>query len=280
MTRQDGIRGEVGRSYILRVTARDGSVFESTEERLHPGGEIEKVYYQFEKIQPKDRPTEYGYRIFVDSRTFEKNDAYVRWKFLGTYVVETQPKYHISENYGCVYEPLFCSGYNLIGGVLQYVQECFCCRCYVPQYEDRPTVKSLQFVQNGKFNKVEVGFVPVNYYTFYERYRVEVQQMSISKAAFDFWKSIRDQQDAITSIFQPISGRIPTNMKVVKGKGNVRGIFYASAIARKQIYLDKSTNRVDIRTPVDCLGRVGPSGESCLIKFPDATTIKPPDWID
>jgi hypothetical protein len=289
------IQGKVGRSYALRIEAHNGSVFESTLEILKPVGEIERVYYEFETFQPDDRPTEYGYRVFIDSRSIPGDENYVRWKFIGTYIVETLPQYHISENPPCSYDPLPCSGYAYYNGELrqgyaynpktkevEYVPglKCTCCRCYVPQYEDKPRVSGNQLVQNGRFVKVEVGFVPVTFYTFFERYRVEVQQMSLSKSRFDFWKSIQAQKEAVNSIFQPVSGLIPSNFKTISGTGEVKGIFYASAITKKQIYIDKSTNRVDIRTPVDCLGRVGPSGESCLIKFPDATTIKPPDWID
>lgn len=271
-----GIQGTVGRIYLLRITGRDGSVFESTPERLNPVGEIDSIYFNFETRKPVDGPTEYGYRIFVDSRSVPDPDAYVRWRFQGTYVVETRPRYHVGDD-GCSYDPLPCSGYDKDN---QFFKQCTCCRCYVPQFEEQPKVSDNRLVKMGRFVGIEVGYVPVNYYTFYERYRVEVQQMSLSGTGFAFWNSVREQKEGVTSLFQPLGGEILTNLRVVKGEGNVSGLFTASALRTKQIYLDQATRKVDIQTPVDCLGRVGPSGQSCLEKFANSSTTKPADWID
>jgi hypothetical protein len=158
--------------------------------------------------------------------------------------------------------------------------KCSCCRCWVTPREDIPKVNDAQISKNGMYNKVEVGYVPVNYYTFYEKYRVEVQQMSLSRNAFDYWKAVSAQKLSSGSLFQPITGKIPTNLSDTGHTMEVEGIFFATAITKKQIYLDKNTHRVDIHVPVDCLGREGPMGESCLLGFQGSysTNQQPADW--
>jgi hypothetical protein len=127
-----------------------------------------------------------------------------------------------------------------------------------------------------------VGYVPVNYYTFYEKYRVQILQMSLSKNAFEYWKAVRAQKDGINNLFQPASGKIPTNLFESSGTLTVVGLFSASAIHKRQIFFDRYTpDKVDLsRIPIDCLGREGPMGESCLNAFQgsSATTEKPADW--
>jgi hypothetical protein len=152
--------------------------------------------------------------------------------------------------------------------------------------ENKPRVTDTQLSSNGKFINVEMGTVPINFYTFWEKYRVEVQQLSLSRQAFEYWHAIQAQQEGIGSLFQPVGGKIPSNIFEVNNKVKAYGIFYASAISRKQIYLDKNTHRIpEIVIPQDdCEGtlRAGPIGMDCRIAFPGqkSTTTKPDDWVD
>ncbi len=124
--------------------------------------------------------------------------------------------------------------------------------------------------------------MPVTYYTFMEKYRVQVEQMSLSGNAYRYFKSIREQQDATSSLFQPITGQIKTNISDINHTTQIQGIFYAAAITKKQIYLYPNTNKVYIMPPKDCKipPREGPIGESCLLAFPGfGTSTEPPaDW--
>lgn len=293
-THPDGVRGTIGRSYWIEVELTDGRVVESAPDQMNPVGDIDTIYYEFETHQPDDGLTQYGYRIFINAHDQDDN-KFLRWKFTGTYVVTTEPQYHVIKN--CVYDPLPCSGYGLVNGELkkgyawnpqtqtyEYVigLECTCCRCWVTQPENKPTVSNKQISKDGKFTKVEVGYVPVNFYTFQEKYRVQVQQMSLSREAFNFWKLVEAQKLAAGSLFQPIIGQIQGNLTCRNCEDKFKGLFYAAAVRTKQIYLDKNTHRVVIDLPQDCAlpPREGPAGESCLRKFLYSTTERPDDWVD
>ncbi len=301
-----GIRGAVGRSYYVKVEMINGNVFESTPDKMTPVGSVDTIYYEFETI-PRNGSPDYGYRIFIDSHTIP-GEAYLRWKFVGTYVVETLPQYALcpgscQPNGGGANEinycPLPCSGYMWVDGQLkkgytlnpktqkpEFVQglECTCCRCWVTPREDKPKVNDGEFSKDGKFSKVEVGFVPVNFYTFFEKYRVEIQQMSLSRAAYDYWRAIQKQKEGIGSLFQPASGHIPTNISEINKATSVQGIFFAASVAKRQIYFDQKTYRPYIEPPEDCVSppRQGAAGVSCLLGFPGSasTTVKPTDWKD
>lgn len=293
-TKLGGIRGVIGREYHVRIEMNDGKIFESLPDRMNPVGELDSLYYEFVSTQPVDAPTEYGYKIYVDAQGVPNTDYYLRWKFTGTYVIETKPQYYKVSGCppcGCP-APLPCSGYAFVDGVLTlgwtfdlakqiaiFVPglKCECCRCWVTQHEEALKVKGHQINSSGKFPKLKVAYIPINFYTFFERYRVEIKQMSLSKAAYDYWISIQYQKEAVGSLFQPITGKIQTNIFEINKSSGVQGIFYASAVKKKQLYLDKRTHKVDIQVPVNCDGRIGAAGVSCLT-FPGSTTLQPEDW--
>ena len=272
-TTPNGMQGVIGNEYHIRIEKMDGQIFESLPDKLYPVGEIDSLYYQFESFQPPTSPTEYGYRIFIDAHSYSNENEYIRWRFTGTFIADTEPQYKLCPN-GCNYCPLECSG-ALVGS-----QGCTCCRCWVTQYEDKPTVNDNQIISQGKYKAIEVGYVPVNFYTFMEKYRVQVEQMSLSENAYRYWKSVKAQKDAINSLFQPITGKIKTNISELSQTMEIQGIFYASAINRRQIYLSQATNKVFVQIPMDCMAREGAMGQSCLLGFPGfGTSTEPPaDW--
>jgi hypothetical protein len=299
-TKPDGIRGKIGREYHIRIEANDGTIYESLPDKMNPVGEVDTIYHRFQSFQPTNSPTEYGYRISIDAHDLPGSESYIRWKLTGTYVIETLPQYtycvpNPPPPPACTYCPSDCSGFAYVDGQLkegyalnpvtqkiEFVQglKCTCCRCWVTKFEEHPHTNDKQFVANGKYREVEMGFVPVNFYTFFEKYRVEVTQMSLSRFAFDFWRAIQAQKESSSSLFQPISGKIPTNILDVERKTEVLGIFHASAVTKKQIYIKREENKLNtlIQIPVDCNGREGAMGKDCRLAFPFSSLTPPTDW--
>ncbi|HNP95642.1 MAG TPA: DUF4249 domain-containing protein [Cyclobacteriaceae bacterium] len=271
VTRPTGIRGVIGRTYTLRIENRDGAVYESTPELIRPPGTVDSIYYVFETRTPLNGSTEYGYRVFLDARGAD-DSKYLRWKFNGTYRVETNPEQRtVPFGQGRIPDPPPCSGYIYTGALTQ-VGNCNCCVCWVKQVEKKPVVSDNQFVIGGKFTGVEIAYVPVDEFTFFDRYRIEIEQLSLSKEAFDFWRSIASQKDGATSLFQPSFGEVKTNVFPVNGGPPVLGIFYASGKARKSVFITKAEVPINVPPPATTIP------EACNQVFDLSTTIKPFGW--
>ena len=159
-TDPDGIRGEIGRTYYIRVELMDGGVFESIPDKMDLVGGVDSIYYDFESYQPTNGPTEYLYRIYTDAHQAEGGNNLIRWKLHGTYVVETLPQFTHCPTPPCIWCPTPCSGYAWVNGELhegyainhvtnepEYVigLTCTCCRCWVTPPEAKPKVNDLQF---------------------------------------------------------------------------------------------------------------------------------------
>jgi hypothetical protein len=273
-----GIRGTVGRTYTLEVELLDGRIFRSIPDPLLPAGNVDSVYHQFEERKNKDGASEYGFNVMFNSSSGNQDNYYFLWKFVGTFQVETNPElYSVRCGESRCPAPLPCSSYVVSGGGLQWVKPCECCTCWAKIFNPEPIVSDNQTVANGRFLNVNATYLPITQWTFLHKVHAEVQQFSLSPQAFTFWKAIQDQKRATGSLFAPQSGKIISNFVPVNGsQGSVEGLFYASSIRKKSIYITRNDvpNQSVIPT-VELLFT-----DTCEKLFPGAKTVKPDYWID
>jgi hypothetical protein len=274
------IQGRVGHVYYIAIETQDGKIFRSEPDRINPVGEIEQIRYEYEARTAEVNTAEVNadvFNIFVDADGGSESSSYVRWRFSGTYKVETHPELHYTvtqEGPPYAYKsPYPCSGYiveaALGGGYLRKVGECTCCTCWVNQFESVPTLSDGQLVSNNHYQNVKVGEIPINGLTFTEKYMVQVDQMSMTENAFQFFKLIRKQKENASSLFQPLNGEIKGNIAPVNSTEPVVGIFWAASIRSKYIYILKS----------DVPYNIAPIGiaEPCLT-YDNSSMNKPDFW--
>ena len=155
---------------------------------------------------------------------------------------------------------------------------CTCCFCWINDFEDKPMIND-QFITDGSFKSVPLGFVLFDELRFFfNKYMVKVEQMSLSREAFDFWKVIKDQKEGINSLFQPAFGKVKSNIVPSNPEKRVAGIFYASSIKKKILFITGGDAPISVPAfriqPVDNCSW----DDACDKIFPNASTTPPPDW--
>ncbi|MEQ8475089.1 MAG: DUF4249 domain-containing protein [Fulvivirga sp.] len=274
------MQGEVGRSYHITMETIDGKKYESEPDKLFPVGEITDIRYEYE-ARLKDEgfgeiPADV-FNIYVDSEAGISDENYVRWKFTGLYKAETNPelKQEILPSYPIPRPlPLPCSGYVVLPGVgnrIGKVDECTCCTCYAYQYEEYPQLSDDQLVSGNQFNNIKVAEVPIDVGTFYEKYLVTIEQMSMTRNAFEFFRLVRSQKTNASSIFQPPSGEIRGNIKPANNNDTVIGLFWATSIKKKSTYI----YREDVPYPLTEKFFVP---DACYNFYPNSSTTQPAEW--
>jgi len=273
-TRPDGIRGVAGRAYRLRVELLDGRIYESTPDTLRAAGQVDEVSYQFTSKASGDKRV-YGFDVFFDAQSGSSKNFYFLWRFIATYQVDTNPELYTQPcgESRCP-TPLPCSGHVVEGGSVVRVGPCSCCTCWVSDYSDTPIISDDQFIQGGRFINVPAGRVPLDSRIFSNKVYAAVEQRSLSRPAFSFWKAIKEQKEAVNSLFQPIAGRVPTNFKQVAGaEGPIQGYFYAAGISVRGQFI----TREDIPDPTLVPPPPSDFFDACT-RFPNSTTTKPAFW--
>lgn len=269
-----GIRGVVGRSYRITLDLLDGRSYESIPDTLRPTGVVESVQYEFlTNGQPGSSST--GFQVRFNAKAGSGTNNYYLWRFVGTYKVDTNPEL-ADEPCGesrCP-RPRPCSGYVLSQGSLVKAGPCTCCTCWVNIFNDQPIISDNRFIENGRFQEITAAFIPLDKWIFLYKVHAAVEQRSLSRRSFLFWKAIKDQKEAVNSLFQPIAGRVPINFVQRAGPvGTMEGIFYATSIHSKGVFITRNDVPNASLIPAITL----PYRESCL-DFPYSTTIMPAFW--
>lgn len=273
------IRGQVGRSYHIRVVTPEGRIIESEPDMLTDGGEITNIRFEYE---PRTIERSWGimpadvFNIYIDAETAGGASNFVRWRYNGTFQIRTYPELRVIWLQGFqLMDPLPCSGFYVApqegGGRLESFGECVCCTCWVKEYEPAPVLSDAQFVANNQYRNVKVGEVPISPESFSDRYQVMIEQMSMTRTSYEFFKLIRAQKQGATSLFQPPSGELIGNVKGLGDGDPVVGLFWASSVTRKIIYL----------TPQDLPYRMplpDPLTADCRTFFRNSDNTPPPFW--
>lgn len=237
------ITGVVGRVYTLHIELLDGRIYESKPDTLYPSGIVEKVYYTFRQTQRSNGTTEYGYDIFFDATSGTRNHYNFLWKFNGLYQTDIT-----------------------------------CCTCLADLVNPVPVVSNEQFVEQGKFKAVKAMYVPVTGWTFQHGVYAKVSQRSLSRQAYDFWRMVGAQLTGSTSLFQPITGKVPNNFVQLAGTDTpLYGLFYATSSYTNGIYIDKS----DVPRPEyipalqlsPATANYDPASNTCQGLFPNSITL-------
>ena len=272
------IQGQAGHSYYLRIVTTDQRIFESERDTLRSTGVVQNIRHEFEA---RTREESFGqvdadvFNIFVDANAGEMA-RYGRLRYTGIYKFTSSPELKTTRYsvYTPYKDPPPCSGYKVVpgpgGGLLEKFGECTCCECWVYEYENMPVLLDDQLVTGNQFNNLKMAEVPISRITFSEKFLVHIEVMSLSKQAFDFFRSLRDQKKNAEGLFQTPGGAIHGNIKGINNDNTVIGLFYAASISTKSIFLDQSNLPYQL-PPMETIAN------DCRTRF-NATNEKPEIW--
>jgi hypothetical protein len=279
-TSENGIRGIVGHEYHIVITLLDGSVYNSSPEKLLPVGKLKKVYYEFEekvKITPDSVPPGNGLNVYVDADVLPEQEGRVRWKTTGVYEVRTYPERRIIpvkvDLKGPVVwypEPPACSGYVVSRNTVVQVRPCECCHCWIMQYDPKPLL-SEAMLNKKEVTRQQVTFIPADPNVFFNKYYLKVEQMSLSQNIYGFWKQVRQQQQSSSDLFQTPPPKITGNINRVNGSARAVGYFGASSVRDTSFYITREALPYQL-APIDTIK------DTCLLGARYGTTTKPPFW--
>lgn len=263
------IQGVIGNSYTITITTQEGYVYQSSLEKLLPVGDFSNLHFQFVQHEPPDYAsydvnTTNGFNIYIDSNILPEQENRVWWRRTGTYHVYTYAGFEMIDD-GTFTQPVKCS----FSGPWN---TCTCCDCWVTEYNQSPLISDPKFVNNGKINNYNIAFVQASRRTMYDKYHLEIEQLSLSKQVYNFWSLVQIQQSNSSNLFQTPPPKTTGNITATTPNATpVIGYFAASSVKSHAIEMTAADVPYFIQ-PIDSIKY------SCLEVFKNSTNQKPTFW--
>jgi|GEM_PF-440534 len=299
-TNKTGIQGTIGREYYIKIKTKFGREYQTYPQRLIAAGEITDVTFEFNPkglLGIRGNPGDYvdALRIILDSKGAVGEKNLLRWRWNTIYEARTWPEFRAGGEGPAYYpSPEKCSGYiydpanghghscdNALdcpegvcykGFCLEKVTECSCCTCWPFAYSTKSLISHTGIVSGIDFRKIDLGSIHAGKQQFYEKYYLNVEQLSVSEEVYDFWNLVEKTQAGNGNIFQPNSAKVTGNIHAVTDPDEeVLGIFGVSGIARKEIYLSPELMPYNLPSLDSIMHECGNS-------FKENYTVKPSFW--
>lgn len=260
-------RGQVGRTYRLTIITADGKRYESAPERLRPVSPIDSVYWEYtEKPIAGTLGFDKGFDVYLDTRDPATPGDYYRWRWTH-------------------YTPIAICAIRAVPNsnpVVEYSYPC-CSPCWdiVRCFGSRCLNLATDALINGNaVSRQPILRVP---FTSTSRFYVEIEQLSLSPAAYTFWNSVDKLTNQNGGIFDAAPATIRGNMRCITDPNEpVFGFFGASAVSLRPVYVNRSiTGATPTILPPPPPFPPGPP-PPCTVCEENAfrTPNKPRFWID
>ena len=271
-----GYQGVVGSTYKLLVTLSNGKQYQSRSEKINPVPAIDEVTFKVENrniLSNNSISIKKYVVLFIDFKDEIETDNYYRWRYEETYEVLAPlvpelcvptPSPEPSPNDEPVLIPCPVDLRN----------------CWATDYDSEFLRISDDVLFNGKHVKEFEIYAAESSRKFNIGYNALIKQFSLTKDAYNYYKSIKDQLGNTGSIFETPNYQIKGNIQSLETPGEpVLGYFSASAVETKRLHL-RSTDYTSGLGEIDCTqnsdGSFPPACLDCT-KWP-ATNIKPDFW--
>lgn len=245
----DGIKGEIGRTYTLEIRLADGSIYRSNPEKMLPPVEIDSIYgmlteYKGVNENGNEIVTQ-GYDVFVCLNDPPDTKNYYKWKWNGTYKIETYPEdFHTWNDGEWVPAP----------------KEC-CSVCWVSEYmKNEINILHDRYFNGEYIDGHKIKFLPFGMRFNFEKYYIEIEQYSISKQAWSFWDRI-NKQITMGSIFDSPPASVSGNVYNINDKDEpVLGWFSVASVTKKACFIySTELGMFDYYKADDCRNRANSS---------------------
>ncbi len=269
-------QAQIGKTYQLRFVTEAGKKYFSDPQRMTSPGTIDNIYVRFDPggitFGDDGSLLQDAINVYIDARSASGSSGHLRWKFNGLFAARTYPELKFIELLSGVRipDPPECSGYiNFLDELVQ-VGECTCCECWPFDFNTSLSISEGQFTQPNVFKERLITKIPATSLRFINKYRIEVEQLSMTEEAYRFWKLVKVLQESGGSLFQPNAVKISGNVYSEDSDEVVLGLFAVSGVTRKNIFVDPSV------VPYQLLP--DERREECVTVFPNAFLEKPSYW--
>jgi hypothetical protein len=216
-------RGETGRTYTLKIETTDGDSYESVPCLMYPVPGIDSLYYGKDQVFSEETGRfREGITFYIDTRE-ETPGSYYRWSY------EEWWKFSVPD------PAIFRYLNDSTIPPLEQINR----TCYAHTRSDVIDIENTVSGHIGDFVMKPVLFIASDESDrLLIQYCVEVKQMSLSPAEYEFWNLMTEINEAGGDIFDKQPFQVFSNIRNTADEDDlVIGYFQVSAVKQKRIYV-------------------------------------------
>ncbi|HEY9114456.1 MAG TPA: DUF4249 domain-containing protein [Bacteroidales bacterium] len=215
-------RGIAGRSYQLTVTLSENNIYQSSWEKISAPLGIDSVYAELENhIDPNVPYSLSGYQFYVDTKEASTDTTFLLWRLQSTY------KYN--SDYKC--------WHVYVGKIELFPKPDSLFTCWKTEMVPEIIVGTTKSSYGNQLKRYPLHYVSGEGRELTLRYSVLVNQLVVSGTVYNYWKSIRDQNEIQGTLYTQQPYQIRGNIVNINNPEEpVIGCFTAAGIAKKRVY--------------------------------------------
>ncbi|TLP79806.1 DUF4249 domain-containing protein [Maribacter sp. ACAM166] len=219
---------QTGVGYSLSINTKDGSTYSSEQVIATQPTKIDSLYTE---INFKDGEVNEGIFVYVDSVDPTKSNEYYRYVYEETYKI-IAPYWSPLDAYVISRVPF---DYK-VGTFDREQYERICYNTVISK--DVIQIKASNFIDN-RISKFSIRFINRDNWILANRYSILVKQYVESRAAYNYYDTLKSLSDSESSLYQIQTGFLEGNIHSVTYKNeNVVGYFQVSSVSEKRIFFD------------------------------------------
>ena len=217
--------GEIGKTYVLHISTSNNQTFASKPEKLKGTPPIKKIYPEaIISEDPVMGQVLSGYKILLDTDDPASKGDYYRWSWV-----------HYERQAYCLTFDGIPFGGNLATriGIACCETECWDIhRCYL----NCTNVLSDALINGRSVSRQALHSIPYCPRDYY----IEVQQRSISKDAYNYWRTVDQLSSNNGSIFDSAPAAVRGNMSCTSDSTlQVYGLFEVADVYETGVFIDR-----------------------------------------
>lgn len=218
-------RGQVGKFYQLHINLPDGRSYESDVCYMKPESIIDSVYGVIEKPADSDDSNDFpGIQFYIENHSEVSDTSYYLWKVTQTYK----------------YRATFDIDYTWTGEFHPFPDPDSLRTCWHTARVSDILVATTGLLDPTTVSQFPLHFVSTETKLLSIRYSPLVQQISISKAAFEFYEAIGEQNIETGNLWSTQPYQILGNIHNISNNSEpVLGFFVVGGATQKRIFVNK-----------------------------------------
>lgn len=227
ITTNPEFQGVVGRQYKLKIFTNDAKTYESPFQELQETVAIDSIYAHLEfRYSPETTYDLAGFQFYVTSDIAAKDTTYFIWRLEQTY--------KFNANYR--------ARHMFDGQMHNVTHPAFNYTCWKTE-----TVPEIFTYNTSRLSEPLIQDLPLHYVTtetkeLSKKYSVLVNQLTISKEAYNYWYGVQNQIEGQGSLYDRQPYQIRGNISNINDETEpVLGYFFAAGSDEKRIFVDRPT---------------------------------------